>query len=82
MFQGLGEEKLNGILESKLVGMAQHDEIILQVRFLFYEILLEKIQTLYIIVNILTGNEKHKDFIMRNDAILTKILEYMVSFLN
>ncbi|KAJ3285167.1 Armadillo repeat-containing protein 8 [Borealophlyctis nickersoniae] len=63
VFRGLGEQKLMSILERKLTEMADHDEIVLQ--------------TLYVIVNVSTGNDRHKSAIMGCFQILQSILGFM-----
>ncbi|KAG5459895.1 MAG: armadillo-type protein, partial [Olpidium bornovanus] len=61
VFEGIGEEKLMRILEYKL--RSSSEEIILQ--------------TLYVIVNIATGNERHKMGIMHNENLLQSVYSFM-----
>ncbi|CAG8527125.1 5191_t:CDS:10 [Ambispora leptoticha] len=61
VFKGLGEEKLMNIVEKKLCW--SHPQIIKQ--------------TLYIISNIASGNERHMQSIMSRQTILKNILDYM-----
>lgn len=62
VFEGMQEESLMQLLDEKL-RMSQ-EEIILQ--------------TLYVIVNISTGNERHKAAIIKHPTLLQHILHYMV----
>ena len=77
------------ILEAKLTTMAEHEDVVLQVwgfgrccfgarfaqvgSFLFLFL-----QTLYVIVNISTGNQRHKAAIIGCTHILFRILQFMV----
>ncbi|ORY08135.1 ARM repeat-containing protein [Basidiobolus meristosporus CBS 931.73] len=61
VFQGIGEHNLIFLFESKL--NSKHEDIILQ--------------TLYTIVNVATGNERHKMALINSDTILKAISDYM-----
>jgi hypothetical protein len=58
------EESLMQLLDEKL--RMPQEEIVLQ--------------TLYVIVNISTGNERHKAAIIKHPTLLQHILNYMVRF--
>ncbi|ORY06467.1 ARM repeat-containing protein [Basidiobolus meristosporus CBS 931.73] len=62
VFEGIGESNLISLFEEKL--RSDNEDIILQ--------------TLYTIVNVATGNERHKMAIVNSDTILHFISEYMV----
>ncbi|KAK9717138.1 hypothetical protein K7432_006413 [Basidiobolus ranarum] len=61
VFEGIGECSLVSLFENKL--KSNYEDIILQ--------------TLYTIVNVATGNERHKMAIINSDAILSSISDYM-----
>ncbi|KAK9761756.1 hypothetical protein K7432_013109 [Basidiobolus ranarum] len=61
VFEGIGESRLISLFEEKLG--SNNEDIILQ--------------TLYTIVNVATGNERHKMAITNSDIILRSISEYM-----
>ncbi|KNC97089.1 uncharacterized protein SPPG_07484 [Spizellomyces punctatus DAOM BR117] len=63
VFKGLGEDKVMDILETKLTKPTQSDDIILQ--------------ALYVIVNVSTGNDRHKAAIMNRETIIEAILGFM-----
>ncbi|KAJ3060635.1 Armadillo repeat-containing protein 8, partial [Quaeritorhiza haematococci] len=63
VFNGIGEERLVGILEDKLMNLGEYEEIILQ--------------TLYIVVNVATGNERHKRAMMNSEKILRNVVKYL-----
>ena len=73
VFEGMSEGTLMQVLESKLAGTGEDDsdgsgggsdEVV--------------VQALYTIVNIATGTEAHKSSIMKQDAILKRVLECIV----
>ena len=64
VFNGFGSEKFINILEVK-IQMAS------------YQIVL---QTLYIIVNVATGNELHKSRIMESSILIQSIMNYLVKY--
>ncbi|KAI8916597.1 armadillo-type protein [Powellomyces hirtus] len=63
VFEGLGEERVLDILEAKLTKSASHDDIVLQ--------------ALYVIVNVATGNQRHKSAIMNRESILLSVWGFM-----
>ncbi|KAJ3378983.1 Armadillo repeat-containing protein 8 [Entophlyctis sp. JEL0112] len=67
VFFGFGEAALSILFDKKLADKeccsTSDDSVILQ--------------TLYIIVNVATGNEKHKGMIMGNDSVLRSVLRLM-----
>ncbi|KAI8822623.1 armadillo-type protein [Fimicolochytrium jonesii] len=65
VFQGLGERRLLDILETKLSQFPANEDLVLQ--------------GLYVIVNISTGNDRHKAAIMGRDLLLRSILRFMTS---
>lgn len=65
VFNGFGSEKFINILEVK-IQMAS------------YQIVL---QTLYIIVNVATGNELHKSRIMESSILIQSIMSYLVKLI-
>lgn len=62
VFHGAGESRLMGALEEKLL-VNTSDELVLQ--------------ALYIIVNIATGNERHKLAVMSRESLLKAVQKYM-----
>eukprot|EP00158_Paraphelidium_tribonemae_P008457 Partr_v1_DN28582_c0_g1_i5_m73244 putative Armadillo repeat containing 8 len=60
-FQGLGPARLMKIIEAKL--QSAHEEIILQ--------------ALYVVVNLATGSDEHKEAIMKHEPVLEHILTLM-----
>ncbi|KAJ3018520.1 Armadillo repeat-containing protein 8 [Thoreauomyces humboldtii] len=66
-FLGLGESRVLDILESKLkttaTGEQQHDDVVLQ--------------ALYVIVNVATGNERHKAALLQRKGILESVWGFM-----
>ncbi|CAG8500860.1 8803_t:CDS:10 [Paraglomus occultum] len=63
VFKGLGENQLMDIIENKLLRYEAKEEIIMQI--------------LYVITNIASGDERHKQSIMSRSSILQSILKYM-----
>ena len=66
IFNGFGSARFVNILETKI--QMNSPQIILQ--------------TLYIIVNVATGNELHKSRIMESSILVQSVLNYLVGYLN